>query len=109
MALPKFQCGLQKLYANQTEFLLPSELIDNADWDLLDSDLLYNISHWSHILLIQEVIFLTGIQIFKLMILHFLLLLLLLLAPLHLIQQTLILLSQLNMSIPIIMTSFRLT
>ena len=48
MALPKFQRGLRKMYANQTEFLLPPELIDNADWDLFDSDLLYDISRWFH-------------------------------------------------------------
>ena len=46
MALPKFQHGLCKLYANQTEFLLPSALSDNADWDMFDSDILYDISRW---------------------------------------------------------------
>ena len=48
MALPKFQRGLRKLYANQTEFLLPSALIDNADWDMFDSDIVYDISRWFH-------------------------------------------------------------
>ena len=48
MALPKFQHGLCKLYGNQTEFLLPSALIDNADWDTFDSDTVYDISHCFH-------------------------------------------------------------
>ena len=45
MALPKFQHGLQKLCANQTEFLLPPELNGCADCDLFDSDLIYDIFH----------------------------------------------------------------
>ena len=48
MALPKFQCGQHKLYANQTEFLLPSALIDSADWEMFDSDIIYDISCWFH-------------------------------------------------------------
>ena len=66
-------------------------------------------SFTSFIMLIQKVIFLTGIQIFNLIILHSLLLLLPLLALLYSIQQTVILLSQHDMTIPTILTSIRLT
>ena len=48
MALPEFQHGLHRLYANHTEFLLPSALIDNDDWDIFDSDIVYDISCWFH-------------------------------------------------------------
>lgn len=103
-SLPRFQVGLWKLIANQTEFVLPTALIDNPAWDMFDSDLLNDNLCWFHSL-IQEEILLAGITTSKLIILHFLLLVHLQLALLYLIQIILTNLSQHNISTPTILTS----
>lgn len=48
IALPKFHHGLREFFTNQTEFLLPTALIDKPAQDMFDFVLINEISSWFH-------------------------------------------------------------